>query len=238
MAGITGGKDEKGVVSYVVPFFCPADVDPSSKEGELSDTFSPKGGGDQCKEQSRTWKDNGDGSFSVYITYEGGMVGGDSGSAGAWFGGDGATYEMSASMKDIPIEGHPGITGLMQTYHGTKTGNGVVEFASGTPDSPNPMYGCKTFKCVSATLRRTTIVNAIDSNCLEGVGSVYTKIGSFPQLNYQAPDGKGGTKSIAREWLKMAPSIQKRGNVFTLTDEYMLSPKGGFPQYMYDLIQS
>jgi hypothetical protein len=234
MAGSNGSRDEKGVISHIVPYYCPKGTDPAG------DGFSekPQNIADQAdlKEQSRSWKDNGDGSYTVYVTYEGGVEGG-AGTQGPWFGGDEATYELSASLKDIPIENHPGIAGLMQTYHGTRTGNGVVEFAIGSPDQPNPMYGVKTFKCVSATLRRTRIVSSVQSDIFEGTGSVTTKVGSFPEMNYKEPDGKGGVKTTAREWLKLAPTIARRGSKFTLTEEYMLSPKGGFPQYMYDLIQ-
>jgi hypothetical protein len=237
MAGSNGSRDEKGVVSHVVPYFCPKGTDPTSDDIGHS---PPQNIATEAamKEQSRSWKDNGDGSYTVYVTFEGGVEGGiNAGTQGAWFSGDEATYEVSASLKDIPIENHPGIAGLMQTYHGTRTGNGVVEFAIGTPDQPNPMYGVKTFKCVSATLRRTKIVSSVASDIFEGTGSVTTKVGSFPTMNYMEPDGKGGVKSIAREWLKLAPTIAKRGSKFTVTEEYMLSPKGGFPQYMYELIQ-
>jgi len=236
MAGGSGSTDEKGVISHTSPYYCPKDTDPSSLDAFPKSPETPKFRV-QIEEQSRNWKDNGDGSYTVYITYEGGEEGGQ-GTAGAWFGGDEATYELAASLKDIPIEQHPGIAGLMEQYHGTRVGNGIVEFAQGTPSAPNPMFGVKTFKCVSGTLRRTRIVSAVDSKILESVGSVVTKVGSFPTLTYEAPDGKGGKKSVPREWLKLTPTITKRGNKFTLTDEYMLSPKGGFPQYVYDLIVS
>jgi hypothetical protein len=233
MAGANGSKDEKGVVSHIVPYYCPKGTDPAGNNF----TTQPEGVGEnaELKEQSRSWKDNGDGSYTVYITWEGGEDS-DVGSQGGWFGGDPATYELSSSLKDIPIENHPGIAGLMQTYHGTRTGNGVVEFAIGTPSQPNPMYGVKTFKCVSATLRKTTLVTTIDSSIFEGTGSVTTRVGQFPQMDYQEPDGKGGVRTVAREWLKLTPTIAKRGGKFTVTEEYMLSPKGGFPAYMYDLI--
>ena len=238
MAGGSGSIDEKGVITHTCPYYCPKDQDPSAMGGVFPETpEKPTLRGD-LKEQSRNWKDNGDGSYTVYITYEGGEEGGGVGNAGAWFGGDEATYELAASLKDIPIEQHPGIAGLMENYHGTRVGNGVVEFAQGTPSAPNPMFGVKTFKCVSGTLRRTRIVTTVDSKILEGVGSISTKIGSFPTLNFEEPDGKGGKKSVPREWLKLTPTITKRGSKFTLTEEYMLSPKGGFPKYVYDLIVS
>ena len=237
MAGGSGSIDEKGVISHTSPYYCPKDTDPSSLSAFPDTPETPTLRG-ELKEQSRNWKDNGDGSYTVYITYEGGEEGNVGQTPGAWFGGDEATYELAASLKDIPIEQHPGIAGLMEQYHGTRVGNGVVEFAQGTPSAPNPMFGVKTFKCVSGTLRRTRIVTTIDAKILESVGSVTTKVGQFPTLNFEAPDGKGGKKSVPREWLKLTPTITKRGSKFTLTEEYMLSPKGGFPQYVYDLIVS
>jgi hypothetical protein len=237
MAGGSGSIDEKGVISHTCPYYCPKDRDPSDQSAFPDTPEQPVLRG-ELKEQSRNWKDNGDGSYTVYITYEGGEEGGGQGTQGRWFDGDEATYELAASLKDIPIEQHPGIAGLMEQYHGTRVGNGVVEFAQGTPSAPNPMFGVKTFKCVSGTLRRTRIVTTVDPKILEGVGSVTTQIGQFPQLKYEAPDGKGGKKSVPREWLKLTPTITKRGSKFTLTEEYMLSPKGGFPQYVYDLLVS
>lgn len=235
MAGITGGKDEKGIVSYVVPYFCPKDKDPAdvdcTKPESLGSTYD-------IKEHARSWRDNGDGSFTIYVTFEGGLESDPKGNPQQWFQGDDGSYELSGSMKDIPIEQHPGISGLMKKYHGSKGANGVVEFQVGTADNPNPMFGCRTFKCASATLRRTIIKSSVDSDIFENVGNTVSKIGNFPSITYKAPDGEGGTKDVPREFMVLAPTITKRGSKFTITQEYMMAPKGGFPQYMYDLVQT
>ena len=88
------------------------------------------------------------------------------------------------------------------------------------------MFGQSTYLVLHAVFRRTYLVRRVPKDLLDGVGTTRERLpGGLP-----TPKG--------RNWLIMPPKVARRGNVFEITEEWMLSKPGQkWPEAIYGLIE-
>jgi len=163
--------------------------------------------------------------FIVTCTYQGADVTGDGDGGGASYADRTTVYDMSATWEEEPIESHPKIQELLKKYSGRVVNGEVIwdkelpadtdgGMGGGGDDSPpdkNPMYGVVRWKRLGVTWSATRILNSIPSGILSSVGK---KESSVPGGPPNVPTGS--------TWMKLPPKANKRGNVWSVTEEWML----------------
>lgn len=227
MSGQKGQVDDKGVVTWTIPYFVE----------ELSEVFSvgvtpPVEG---LREVGRSWTDIEGAGLQVDVEYEG------------VFGPPEEkeeTYDYDSSFREETLLAHPLWPQIRDFYKGTYDKDDKrIEFEeylsnssrglsstgnTGTGDPgkrKNPMYGLETFLSLASVFRRTYLRANIPAGLLDKVGTIQDSLpGGFP-----TPPG--------RDWIIMPPKITQRGGVFQITEELMLSQPGGWPKKVYALIQ-
>lgn len=145
-------------------------------------------------------------------------------------------FEFEGTFSQEPITSHPRWQALKERYGGRLEG-GEVKFPETLPqelqgkglskvklktgEEKNPLYGVETYLSLGAVWSVTRAYRTIPDNLLEGVGCVVKN----PPGNPPTPEG--------RNWLKMAPTGRRRGNVAEITHRYMLSGIGGWVEDIY-----
>jgi hypothetical protein len=224
MLGLTASRDDRRLVSVSVPWNCKT----------LGETMTVGGGHPfGLPETGRQVSQLEDGSFQVSITYEGteNELPEDE------------SYEFDSSFREEPIESHPNIALIRSHFGGTTSDDGRITFPERLPrkstsgaglsgnessgaGEKNPMFGQSTYLVLHAVFRRTYLKKKVPKNLLDEAGTTRDKLpGGLP-----TPKG--------RNWLVMPPKVSKRGNVFEITEELLLSKPGEkWPPAVYRLIQ-
>lgn len=227
MPGQKGELDEKGIVTWTVPYFVE----------DLSEIFvvgeDPPVSG--MKEVGRSWSDIEGAGLQVEVQYEG-TIGNPEEKED--------TFEYDSSFKEETLLAHPLWNKIKTFYKGryikeekriefaetlssgnTGLGSGGGTTASGEKGKKNPLYGLETFLSLSSVFRRTYLRESIPPSLLDRIGTIQESLpGGFP-----TPSG--------RNWIVMPPKISQRGSVYQITEELMLSQPGGWPENVYKLIQ-
>lgn len=221
MSGTKGTRDDTDLISVTVPFYAPTEADILTLELE-----PPFG----LEEVSRDWDDvEGMAGFIVSITFEGFEDGRDDGKV---------AIDFDPSFGEEPIESHPAFLRLKDTYGGTVDDKGKVKWdeelknvndplaGRQNEDTKNPMFGISTYLALKTVFRKTYTVRELPDNLLEEYGELTDELSE----DFPTPSG--------RNWLLLPPKISKRGNVFQVTEERMLSPIGGkWAEGVHGLIQ-
>ena len=223
MLGMTASRDERRLLSVSVPWNCKTLAETMTVGGA-----SPFG----LPETGRQVSQLEDASFQVTITYQG-----TEGEPPAE-----ETYEFDSSFREEPIESHPQIARIRKRYGGVTNDDGRITFPEKLPSAgsdgsglsgseststeKNPMFGQTTYLVLHAVFRRTYLKRRVPVNLLDEVGTTREKLpGGLP-----TPKG--------RNWLIMPPKVSKRGNVFEISEEWMLSKPGEkWPPAIYGLIE-
>ena len=161
--------------------------------------------------------------FIVTCTYQGADIG-SGGDGGASYADRTTVYDMSATWEEEPIESHPKIQELLKKYSGRVVNGEVIwdkelpAAATGgmgdgeaPPPTKNPMYGVVRWKRLGVTWAATRILSSIPPGILFSVGK---KTGTVPGVPPSVPVGS--------VWMKLPPKANKRGNVWSVTEEWML----------------
>jgi len=218
LLGINGGVDRHGIVSITVPFYVATLSEAISYTPKL-DVGLPV--------VSRTFRQSENGGYEVTLNCEGSE---DSSTD------DQKTFEIDASMAEEPIKTHPKFEDLKTQFGWDESLNTFSEYlpadtssgglASGSKNGStrkkSKMYGVESWLVAGAIYRVTYASKTVPSSIFPGIGTVQTppQIGKFNLPNL----GK-------RNWLKLAPKVQMRGNSIEITLEYMLSgPLGWFTE--------
>ena len=224
MLGLTANRDERRLMSVSVPWNC----------STLAETMSVGGGKPfGLPETGRQVSQLEDGSFQVTITYEGTETEPP----------EDDSYEFDSSFREEPIESHPNIALIRSRFGGVTGDDGRITFPERLPRhnsggtglsgnestasaEKNPMFGQTTYLVLHAVFRRTYLKRRVPKDLLESAGTTREKLpGGLP-----TPSG--------RNWLVMPPKVSKRGNVFEITEELLLSKPGEkWPPAVYRLIQ-
>lgn len=222
MLGLSGSRDERGLVSLAVPWNCATLAETLAVGGA-----SPFG----LPEVARAISQLDDGSFQVTITFEGTEA----------LEGQADSFEFDSSFREEPIESHPAIDTIKERYGGTLGSDGRITFpeklsgirGSGTglgnrrdSSESNPMFGVATYLVLNAVFRHTYLRRTIPNDLLDRVG---TTRDNLPE-GFPTPPG--------RNWLVMPPKVARRGNAYEISEEWMLSKPGQrWPEAVYGLIQ-
>lgn len=227
MPGQKGEVDEKGVVTWTVPYFVES----------LSDIFVV---GDEppvegMKEVGRSWTDIEGAGLQVEVQYEG-VIGNPEEKE--------STYDYDSSFKEETLLAHPLWNKIKTFYKGRYIkeekriefdeeipngtpglGGGGGSLNSGERGRKNPLFGLETFLSLSSVFRHTYLRETVPSSLLDRIGTIQESLpGGFP-----TPSG--------RNWIVMPPKISQRGGIYQITEELMLSQPGGWPENVYKLIQ-
>lgn len=221
MEGAQGSRDERNVYTLTVPWYAPT----LEQVGTVG-AAPPLG----LSETGRNWSELDAGGYRTDVTYEGIPDGEDK---------EQETIEFDTDFKEEPLPAHPAWKTIKEKYKGSVDSSGAVKFdeflekaykgaLGGTQSGgqvKNPLFGVKTYLELSAIFRRTRIVETLPANLLTSIGSIQQSL----------PEGLPTPED--RNWLVMPPKVTKRGNVWQIRDEWKLSPKGGWPPEVYNLIQ-
>jgi hypothetical protein len=239
MPGQKGSMDERGVVRWTIPYFVEdlADVFLVGLEPPLP----------YLSEVDRNWSDDGEVQgvgLKVEVTYEGGSPDNQPDS-----------YEFDSSFREETIIAHPLwssqfkpiFKGKYDTENKTitfpeflgeyKKGLGLPDGSSnslaGQKDSngrekngqlKNPLFGVETFLSLASIFRHTYVRDSVSASIFERIGTIRKSLpGGFP-----TPSG--------HDWLIMPPKMSQRGSIYQITEEYMMSQPGGWPEAVYKLI--
>ena len=223
MLGLSASRDERGLVSISVPWNCKTLAE-TMTVGEGSPFGLPETG--------RQISQLEDASYQVTITYEGTEDEPD----------EEDSYEFDSSFREEPIESHPRINQIRKRFGGVVGDDGRITFPEKLPGAAgegtglsgaesagsekNPMFGQATYLVLNAVFRRTYLRRRVPKDLLDNVGTTRARLpGGLP-----TPKG--------RNWLVMPPKVATRGNVFEITEEWMLSKPGEeWPEALYGLIE-
>jgi len=222
MLGLGASRDARRLVSLSVPWNCKT----------LAETMSVGGGAPfGLPETGRQVSQLEDASFQVTITYEGTED----------EPGEEEGHEFDSSFREEPIESHPKIAQIKRRFGGVLGDDGRIIFPERMPAATgesaglgggeasggdkNPMFGQTTYLALNAVFRRTYLRRRVPKDLLDSVGTTRERLpGGLP-----TPKG--------RNWLVMPPKVARRGNVFEIAEEWMLSKPGErWPAAIYGLI--
>lgn len=157
------------------------------------------------------------------------------------------TAEGEAVYVQEPIELHPRIETLLEKFGGTRdpqtgkvtfpdqlpqkgTGSGTGLSRTGSGSRTNPMAGRTTYAVVGGEVLHTYVREQLPGDIFEDLNMILDHLPSAIPSNGRPPTPRG------RNWLKLCPRWNARGNVVQIVDRYRLSPPGGFTKELYDLL--
>lgn len=182
------------------------------------------------------------GGYAVQIGYEGGGPSGGGYDAHPEWARDGerpVDYSFDGSFEQAPIEANKNFDRLAARYNWdeekrefSRTWEGGGEPTGGVVDGPgageeqlNPLYGTDSFFRMGAVVSKRYTVETVPASLWTGIGGISSP--DVPaELLPDIPD---------RNFLKMPPVVQLRGNVPEITERWMMSGPGGFNVDVYDL---
>lgn len=214
--GTTFSKDDYGVSTFIVPFYC-EDAEEAA-DGALP---SPVAGLAETpgKRAGRQWEGGG---YVVTAVFEG-ITGS--------FDEDENNAEFDSSFKHADIRGHPNLQKLLNKYGGTVQDDGTITWplvissssgsgfgSSKSASTKNPMFGNESYLELGAVFRNTQIKRSMPSDLLDRIG----------QIKKSLPDGLPTPAN--RDWLIFPPRAYVRGSVIQVVNEWLLGPVGGWPE--------
>ena len=218
--GASGSRDENGILSITIPHWC-------ATIGEVVDVGG-NNGPFGLPETGRSFSANEDGTFTVFVVYEG--QANEGGEAAQPQGRENPVYQLNTSFEEEAIEAHPLINDLVEKYggwwesdravwppkmpEGKSANSGLGGGARGSAQGdgkPNPMCGVEKYKKLSVQWQVSYAAKEIPPDVINAVG----RITGSPPGNPPSVAGRG-------KWLVMPPTAQKRGNVAEITENYLL----------------
>jgi hypothetical protein len=180
------------------------------------------------------WTYLGGGAFEQTVDYEHYKASTDSEVVQAFQGVEGR-FELDLQDEMAPIEKHPEIRQLIETYQGkVDYETGKVTFpitytpvasgglsAGGGGEKTNPMAGLRYYTKVSGIFRHTQQTEQIPANIWSNVGKKVTKLpANFPN---PAPFTNKKGERVEYYWIVLSPQIYRRGNAYEIVRSYRLS---------------
>lgn len=222
---ITGSMDSSGVVTSTIKYMVKTEHDcVTYKRGELHPTLG-------IPESERSWEEEAPCGFGFLLTIVYKSIGTIDGEE---------DIELDSSYSEEPIESHPNLLKIMEKYQGFTNSEGEIEFPKTyepekggfgldkregeEEEKKNPMFGVKTWLALASVVRRTWISSRRPS--LSRMGRI---VKSVPG-GFQTPEG--------HDWIIMPPKSRRRGDgYYENTEEYLLSPLGGWTEGVYELME-
>jgi hypothetical protein len=230
--GTAGEVDKKNIITLTVPYA----VD--LLDEVLSVGNNPPFGLTQV---GRSFSQEPDGAYYiVQVKYEG--IQGTPGSPGQ--PASEPVYEFDSGYTEENIEAHPDIVRIKKEYGGTEDKDHLINFdplkpavkgsvqGAGLGDfgkdlERNKMYGRHHYLALKATFRKTYTTKVLPADFLDHIGAIRKKL----PAHFPTPKN--------RDWLVQPPKAILRGNVYEVTEEMILSEKGGWTEVvdgLYDAL--
>jgi hypothetical protein len=155
-------------------------------------------------------------------------------------------YELEFSMAQEPIETHPNFE-VFEPKYGPynpldrvwpRVATAQQAQAAGLPGTgqnasqtvTNPMFGTTSFFSPGATFRKSYTDTTIAETDLTGIGTISQPDG-LKDFNKEFSDWVENQSK--RNWLKLAPKINKRGGAYQVVLEWLLSGPRGWNEDIY-----
>jgi hypothetical protein len=234
IAGISGGRDETGVITITQPWWCETleecfsvgdstlNINSSTRLPELTRNFG-------------VWDpDSILNGYQIGITYQGPDWSLDLEKV--------ARFGFDSEYSEQPMETHPGINILLSPKYGgrfvdmggekklifdpvnTGAGEGGGGFSQGQAGNGevNPNAGYRSYPLYESIWTHTYLVKRLPKDFLDRIGTV------VPTPPGRPPTPKG------RDWMILVPSLEIFPNEsgFRITDFYKLSKPGGWPDVL------
>lgn len=212
---ITGSINERGEVQWTRQFMVAEDQVETYKLGERFKGYP---------ETSRSWTEaEACMGYELTINYAGTRESDDD------------DYSLDVSFSEEPIQAHPHWEKIKRKYKG-RVVDDEVEFdefleqpvggslRKGSRRIKNPLFGTKTYLALKAVVRHTYTSDSRPSLSIIG------------RITKRVPGGFATPED--HDWLIMPPKSQRKGKEsYRNTVEYLLSPKGGWPEEVYELME-
>lgn len=237
LEGVTGGVDDKGIATFTIPYLA------KSRATVLSvGNYHVLG----LKPTTRSWEMLHDGtlSYKVTVIYKGHMDDQEPDEGKEVFS---EKWSIDYDHSEEPLQAHPKYDEILWAYSGmdqnepnegpkfdktiSKRRRGSFGGANNlkTGDK-NPLYGLKTYPLRQATVSRSYSTKDIPSRAIRNVDKIVRSIPGAPKgFNELTPEG--------RNWITGSPKITQEGEVWTVIESWKLSPPGGFPEVLFELIE-
>lgn len=161
---------------------------------------------------------------------------------------DTENWSCDFDFSEEPLQSHPNWENIKKTYGGVVDDQGDVTFPPKLPNGSsaaksglgaaniitssdrNPLYGQKTYLKLRARVSRSWSSRTLPKELLLNVGRIVNEIPDAPTALTELDIG-------GRDWLSTPPKIKQNGDVWGLTQEWLLSDFGGWPEEVYDFMQ-
>lgn len=229
--GQSGGVDRNRVASMRVPWYVDTFADVWTVG---SDPISG------LPAVERSWAQMENGKWKVTVTHEGYADGTEPESIE-----ETEQWSVDFDFSEEPIESHHNLDEIKKTYGGVIV-DGKVSFPEKRPKGDqsksglsassnksgekNPLFGVTTFILLKARISRSFSWREVPSDVGRQIGRIYQ---SIPGL----PDDLANIDWGDRDWMVQPPKIQQKGDVWKVEQDYLLSPPGGWPPAVYNLIE-
>lgn len=238
--GIQFDVDQSGTVVLTVPYYAPTIEDALSL---IPTEFSGLG-----RESMQGKERQSKAGFDVMVRFAGMLPGQSQSPDGAT--DDDGDWEVDTDLSEEPIKSHFLLPLILKYYGGKedeeapagvrfdkylpvkKTGSGrglqgPVNQKTGENGVKNPAYGLETYFVTGAIVRRTRIMATVPEEFFRKSGDVIKRlpIRALSHIDWGN-----------RDWLVMVPRPRRRGNAVEMVEEWKLSAPGGWPPYVYGLI--
>jgi len=153
---------------------------------------------------------------------------------GSWVQKEIYLYEWQGSFESVPIQAHPQYKSWLGVY-GTEDFNGTFRPFRSLPDTSsrlarrmkdqlrNPLLGVESFLVSGGVWSMRYAATALPVDLMSGIGLIAESVpGPVPSVPSD------------RNWLKGAPVMTWRGNAWDVTEQYILSGRGGWASIVYD----
>lgn len=237
LEGATGGIDDKGIATFTIPYLAKtkASILKVGKEKVLG--LDPT---------TRSWEMLNDGTlgYKVTVVYKGHLDDQEPDEGKEIFS---EKWAIDYDHSEEPLQAHPKYDEILWAYGGMdmqepnegprfdkllpKTKKGSFGGANKLkPGDKNPMYGVKTYPLRQATVTRSYSTKKIPAQAIRNVDKIVKEIPGAPDdFNDLTPDN--------RNWITGSPKITQEGGVWAVIESWKLSPPGGFPEVLFELIE-
>lgn len=231
LIGISGGRDENGIISLTQPWHCDT-LEECFRVGEKWLVGVP-----QVSRNFGTWDATIVAGFQIGVNY----VGPD-----PEVSENLETFDLDGDTSTENMETHWNLDALLKKWGGRIVQDGDEEkvvFLKELPDSSgsptgfqiagppskwktNPMFGKKTYELYGAIWTHTYVRKRMPPDLLSRIGKIVKR----PPGNPPTPEG--------RDWAILAPdvTVYKNGTGVRISDYYKLSPPGGWPPELVEVI--
>ena len=158
------------------------------------------------------------GGYTVMITLEGHLTPDKA---------EGTEYTLDGATSEDPIESHPDLGILLETYDGDdEDGKGRAKWprtltGDDGAEARNPMHGVESYLLPGATWTKRWASPVFHPSLLKALGTFDTPAGKPPPLNGR------------RQWFKTRVRASRRGNVWEIEEAWMVTGPHGVAPELY-----